>query len=162
MLNFFSVIRIFPTYPRDNMFGNKQSTLLERIAAKVDCYFDIGYQNSVVFVMKQSDTIYYQKVSHKTTSLLSKRPGVCECVLKILSYLLIVPLLIALIFKCILRLLLHCLYYFEPCLPKPSEMLTEVKSGVRKVVQNLKPSTSKKQESAYPKIPGMRRGYSFR
>lgn len=102
-----------PTILLAKPFLNSENYGLERLAATVDSYFDLG-QSQIVFLSKQDQVITVEELSAKDRKF---KPGSMNCTLKILSYLLIIPLVIALIFKCVLRLALYIKYNFKEYCP---------------------------------------------
>ncbi|WP_100933955.1 DUF648 domain-containing protein [Candidatus Chlamydia corallus] len=177
MVSLFSSISLARTYP---LFNQSSCDLVEWLAEKIDSYFDLG-QGQTVFITKEKNTIFYLK---RSSRFRMHRPGSLECTLKIISYLLVVPLLIALIFKCVVHLILHFMYRFEKYVPVPSdddiitgakEIMRDFKQGVKGLkktfVSGVKSLTNKRSaskissrsvNSQFVKLPGMRNGYGFR
>ncbi|ACZ33151.1 conserved hypothetical protein [Chlamydia pneumoniae LPCoLN] len=131
MLSFFPSISLSRPYQA----FNSGTCTLERLAATVDSYFDLG-QSQIVFMSKQRNRV----ISYQTWNSAFRvfKPGSLERTLKIISYLLIIPLVIALIFKCVLRLALHMKYRFEDYVPSDGEIIDAVGDIVHDIEKGIK------------------------
>ncbi|SPN73320.1 hypothetical protein C10C_0138 [Chlamydia serpentis] len=113
MIPFCSKICIAKSYLKSvNPDLTPASNTLESIAARIDSYFNLGHISKVILLHKIVIPTKRKALIIYTLSKEPSRQSNFIRILKILSFLLIIPLVIAFVFKCIIRLALYCKSHF--------------------------------------------------
>ncbi|SPN73364.1 Family of unknown function (DUF648) [Chlamydia serpentis] len=105
MISFFSPIIFEKKYFASKQIGATNPGILESLVERVDRYFDLGCINSTSCIEEKENIIFFKRVKSEIST--------CGLILRLISYLLVITVVIALIFKCVLRAILHLKYNFR-------------------------------------------------